>query len=232
MAQAFLGGAEQAHIVHGKRVTSEHVLLQLSGADADLMLYDVMAVSGVHAKCTRIDLQVTIPLPHYYSPGMAIMSLKTGSWGRGRPPEVRLVEGGGGLDTVYIGSRSSNRLIRLYVKEVNGERYLRFEVEYRGDYASQIWSTLNKGGSKAQFINAELRRIPLWFTLSRDFERCVRNDDGHGVKTVTKQTDTVAWLGGLVSDVVKRMMADHDEGAQVRDLVRGWAELADRIDES
>lgn len=225
--QVWLGTATQRYKIHGKMVTGEHALMQVSGASADALWHTLAETVSPRSRCTRVDLQVTVPMPNSWHSAGLVSHLQQARWGRGRPPEVQLIANPGGDDTVYIGARTSDRLIRIYVKERD---WLRFEVQYSGDYAKQVWGKLRKGEGKAAILKAEVLRVPLPFALSRAFERFLSADPADLPKTVRKNSDTLAWLYGQVNEVVKRMMLDHDEGEETRQLVRDWCKIADNYD--
>lgn len=67
-----------------------------------------------------------------------------------------LADGLGEGDTLYLGSRSSDRMMRVYDKtaqqgldpKVVGQRW-RYEVELKGDYAAAAWSAIVRGEDAA-----------------------------------------------------------------------------------
>jgi hypothetical protein len=79
--------------------------------------------------------------------------------------KVNVIRGEDGFDTIYIGTRSSPRFIRIYCKEVAGVRYVRFEVEFKEDLAKQAWNGVRLHGSASlgPLLRAELDSLPLGF---------------------------------------------------------------------
>lgn len=118
------------------------------------------------AKVTRIDLAVTV----YYSedlPWVAKVTADDAEEARKRPgrkPFRKLVlyDGKGDGDTCYIGSRASEEVSRVYDKyRQSGEELFfgawRWEVEYKGSRAVQIWKGLKNSSDKARAITATVQ---------------------------------------------------------------------------
>lgn len=92
-------------------------------------------------RVTRVDIQVTVPgdsetykffdmLCEHRFQGFRDSTGKALQW--------VFIEGSNGLDTLYVGSRKSDYYRRIYVKEINQERYIRFELELKGQTARSI----------------------------------------------------------------------------------------------
>jgi hypothetical protein len=114
---------------------------------ADPIIYYLSQNLTSLVRYTRIDLQITIPLPEWHS----ARALKDHMGAGGAM--VELIEGKSGLDTVYIGSRESAHFWRVYVKEdENKRRFLRFEVEIKHDrdkIPNRVIYEIKKNGRKA-----------------------------------------------------------------------------------
>ena len=160
--QIFAGVAEQANEIHG--------LLDVSGEESHAMM-TWEAPRGLEVKCTRLDLQITIPIEKEYEYRARDFkdALEQTDWSsanciRIHKRRLKLVEGPTeeGLDTLYIGSRSSDRLARVYVKEdVDGDQYLRFEVEFKSARAELVFRTcVDDGKNVAAILKGEWDRIP------------------------------------------------------------------------
>ena len=112
-----------------------HYLLSIAGYLADGALRHDFG----SARCSRIDLQLTFPKPADYS-ARSLKDELLSSVDNARNREVRkigLVESDG-YDTIYIGSRKSDRFTRLYIKELDDGDYLRYEVELKGRVARSV----------------------------------------------------------------------------------------------
>lgn len=142
---------------------------------------------------------------------------------------VRLVDGAGDGDTLYIGSRSSGVFMRVYNKEKeSGEpRYkgvVRFEVQFNGPVAADMGKKLAQGAYNVSVMAA---------TTLEAFRRAgvdIRAGDGTGeyvrwhVQTPKVDDDAqVKWLKKQVGPVARRLENFYGEGfiADILELRRG-----------
>lgn len=220
-------GSKGSHTFWGTGTQNgiEHTLFQASGETADVAL-DL--AKGTETRCTRIDLQVTIDL----FAGWDSRELYDGladpmaEW-NGRQKAVSIVQSGDGLDTVYIGSRKSSMLIRIYVKPSADGRpaYLRFECEYKGDKADGVYRAIVEGKyTPESILQFELHRLPeLEFGLSGRFSDVIRAVPGApSPKTDPGQSDTIDWLLRQVEPAVIRLLHDHEHGARMERILTRW----------
>ena len=219
----FLGQAVQ----QGRR----HAMLQCSGERAD-EVFPFLHYDG-DVKCTRIDLQVTIDLPMNYDARALYDGIK--EWQAvGKPRAVSLVESGDGLDTVYIGSRQSDRFTRIYVKPLaDGARVIRFETEFKGQHASHVVQLLIADPNNlAKLLAGEVDALPeLKFGLSERFLAALGyNTLRSRPKRKDALTGGLRWLMHQVDPAILRLMNDHEVGYTVRNIIRQWARAADEID--
>jgi hypothetical protein len=105
-------------------------MLQVPGMLAEqaaLLLDDVRGVLHV----SRFDLQVTIPIegaPHPKDLYSVLSKPEEYPWQQpGRPPRVTLLTNSEGGETIYIGSRTSDIMQRIYIKHMEGRHYVRYE---------------------------------------------------------------------------------------------------------
>lgn len=211
-----------------------HYMLQASGQAAD-GIFPFLAWNRETVNCTRIDLQITIDLPTGYSGRKLYDGLK--EWdGDGKPRQLELRESGDGLDTVYIGSRQSDRFTRIYVKPLaSGAHAIRFETEFKGQHAnSVVQGIIADPDNLAGFLAGEITSLPeLKFGLSKRFLGAL----GHNLALRSKPkrrdelTGGLRWLKTQVDPAMLRLMRDHEVGYTVRNIVRGWARAADEIDD-
>lgn len=78
--------------------------------------------------------------------------------------------------TTYIGSRQSERFMRIYLKDIEGFRYTRFEYELKGRYAEMIGGFLLKGMTIREafaFANMNHIRIDDLVSFSEEEKPCV-----------------------------------------------------------
>lgn len=203
----------------------EHTMFQASGEIADLAFQHL---DQKDIRCTRLDLQATIPLPAGYNARLLydILTDDQAEWG-GRARNVQLVESGDRLDTVYIGARSSDLWIRIYVK-ADGKgvpAYLRFEVEYKGQKADAVrGAILDVKRTVRSVLAFELRRLPsaqdwplmsFWGMLGAPGGRITP-------ETVESENSTITWLLRQVEPAVLRLLHGHEHGDRMSAILRRW----------
>lgn len=194
---------------------TENYIVDVSGEDADnalpLLLYSDM-------KPTRIDVQYTARMPVWWDSAEFYFMMEHGVWpGRKREVQARL---NAGNDTIYIGDRTSQRYIRIYVKEGN---HIRFEVEYKKSRAVEAMRHISNGRRHAMagMMQAEISSLPVHPFLSGlkgELDRYNKNEIKVKVSRV-KTTDLarVKWLASLLP-TIEKMTNDHDYG----NMVTGW----------
>lgn len=203
----------------------QHAMLQASGEIADRVLW---LANDDRLRCTRIDLQVTIDLPKGFSSRDLYDGLvhRDADWD-GRRKAISIVQSGDGLDTVYIGSRKSDMLMRIYVKPdaAGYASYIRFECEYKGDKADGVYKSIVGGTHTiANILSFELQRLPaLEFGLSTLFWEPLRaTGKMPSPKTVPGQSDTIDWLLRQVEPAVIRLLHDHEHGGRMETILKRW----------
>jgi len=154
-SKVFLGVGRQK----GKR----HFLIQCSGQDSDELLNEIFPLCLVdgRAKCTRIDLQVTIDEPENWSQiEYEELAEKHGLKPTKRRSSDKVNGGGLELMTVYTGTRESGRFNRVYEKVMmSGLRLLRFETQFGRGYAKAVAASLTAGKvSRKEVIKGEIYR--------------------------------------------------------------------------
>lgn len=146
----FLGEAVQ----RGRR----HWMIQVSDEMADEYIAHTLYSIRYHdANCTRVDMQITEVEPEYWSQFDFLTRMK----GIGGIVEWRESESEGRRwQTVYIGSRTSDRFVRVYQKETDArERLLRFEVEVKSARAMAVMRRIAEGHTVRQLLLAETQRV-------------------------------------------------------------------------
>lgn len=147
---------------------ADGTMLNLSGNVPSSVVRRVLATG---AKCTRVDLQVTVRTSQYTASYAeqavdaafaARAEMENRNWAK-----IRLLKGYGEGDTAKIGSRTSGKYGRLYDKEKQShddryERCWRYEVEYKDELAPLVALQLQAshdiigfaiGMVRAQFID-------------------------------------------------------------------------------
>jgi hypothetical protein len=214
---------------YGSQKGRKHYLLTTFGEDAETILH---RTSSSTARCTRIDLQVTIRIPEYFDSRNLYDKLqaKDTKW-NGRRLKPTLRQSGGGLDTVYIGSRTSQRFVRIYVKPDKNDQpaYLRYEVEFKGKLADQVRRLIVSRETFARnILHGELNRLPIYVSRTLGRIRETLHGERYTVKpeTVYIEGSTIAWLQDSVSPAVVRLLHSHQDGIVMRKLLRQWVQYA------
>lgn len=110
------------------------------------------------AKCTRLDIQATAAQPREWSQWDLLVRLRE----RGRNVSWKAstdVETGLELATVYVGSRESDRILRIYEKLTDaGHKLLRFETEYKASRADNMMGAIcRNSGRVSDYLLYELQ---------------------------------------------------------------------------
>lgn len=228
-------GCSYSHAFHGQgeQAGYSHWLVQVSGELAEFGLMSLTELADVNAvKCTRIDLQVTVPLPADWDLRTHVDKLREGTWPwRRRKVEFYENEGPGG--TIYVGSRQSSKFARIYIKFSDSDQWplcLRYEVELKAEIADVIFKTLAvEAVTTGQLLRGEWERLPLiesqsWLAIERALPK-----DGTPVllpKELPDENKTIRWLIHKVTPTIKRMLNSHEHGYRTYswliDLVHEW----------
>lgn len=228
----------QKDFTNGEHCGKRHYMVRVSGRRSDYFLDVLGRQIEAHIddiNCTRLDLQVTVP--GSLSNCRDIVDDLRNKWssGRGRNPKISLIESD--LRTIYIGSRQSTRMVRVYEKLSDiGEIFTRFEVELKGHLASEyLRRLLNDRSYLKVALAGEFRRFPVnladdYIPFSNLREYFLDSDHVPPVMHIRKDTDTIRWLRTQVDSAVRNAI-DHDNADTLRDLFMSWLLLVDRLDD-
>jgi hypothetical protein len=204
----------------GEQNKQRHYVFRTAGNSSSVLFDLADKFDAVY--CTRIDVQVTIKLPPQYNPFKIYLDHKY----NGRAG-VTVLDGPTG-STIYFGSRTSDKFLRLYEKQYEDGKYLRLEFEFKGKLARAVYETMRATavGPTAVFQNY-LPKFGLadyimgWFDTGNDAEplrlEIEHNEDFHKQMT---------WLSSLSNTVVEMGNA-HETGDFVRRLLNDWLERID-----
>jgi hypothetical protein len=174
-------------------------------------------------ECSRIDLQLTIPLPcpinESYTNFQELTDecadgIKRGDV-QGQRCKVNSILSHDGFCTLYVGDRSSQRFYRIYVKENSEKHYIRFEVEYKkkSGLAGRIYREINKEPEKiSNLIAAEIESLPPHL-LTNPIKTAVSATIGDFMKNGRIEKDpnkTLRWMRHQVKPAFKRLIGNHD----------------------
>lgn len=206
----------------GLQGESNHAMARISGSESHRAFNELVKIG--EAKCTRLDVQITTFIQIDYSARKLVDDLRgcqSGEYSR----SVRLIENDDGLDTVYIGAGSSDRFARIYVKQADEKKYLRFEVEHKREWAETVAKKYKLGeitlaGVLVNFIdtigsNDTQGVIAMFYDLL------------DGVKAglvlpsrVHDDDKTMDWIFDQVTPAMIRLLADHDKGPYLANHLR------------
>jgi len=194
-------------------------LLVASGESAHWLLEHIWTTDELQwyeTKCTRLDVQVTIPWPDY--PFFLRHLMLTG--GVQASCVHGISEGDEWKETLYLGSRSSPVLVRAYRKRVDdsGHDWLRVEVEYKRQASRRLFQEIVSDGRVGNWFLPVEERCPSLYEMIDPYLR----DDPAKPLIEREQGNTIKWLSTIVANCVCRLLADDDYSEQVTELVAQW----------
>ena len=169
--------------------------------------------------CTRFDIQITLRTGEEPSQTMFLIWKRNPGWttGQGRKSKVKKVVGPTGIESMFFGSRQSDRFFRVYDKGVeSGDAWyrmaLRWELELKGDvahqYASQLSTTERQDAAMlatvCEFSRERLRIRPGAGILrwsATDEIKCARSPE-----TAQSYIKELRWLHRSVRPCVERLV--------------------------
>lgn len=189
------------------------VMVQASGQAAHIIC-ELLPWVGWH--CTRIDLQVTVKDTRSTQERMLLhrnqaLTGRTAAGG-GRPWRVRYIEGMGDGDSLYIGSRASQVMMRVYDKERESGRadeYLgcvRYEVEFKGAAARTAFAQVTDSTARRRAVLDIVAAKCAHYGIEAPLDTptgAVYNIRGQA--EVTDLEAQMCWLARSVAPVVKRL---------------------------
>lgn len=200
-------GNKCRHALYGEK--EEWCMLQVSGYEAKRALR--VAVTGT--QCTRIDIQCTYQFDDAdFAMAMAYIDqcAQQHKTPKHRPPQITEVCQRMDIQTIYIGSRSSDVFVRIYKKfeESGKDEYrncIRFEVELKGRASKALWQQIVSTGMGVGALLSILRNV----LRDRGVEM---PPEGFSDGTVelppsqtTREEGTMAWLARQVAPAVARL---------------------------
>ena len=206
-------------------VQRPHHMVQATGFSAQQMLADVVelvAVADRLVKCTRIDLQITVPLlspTRFTLPDIARLFPDANSTKMGTGREVSLYPQGFGS--------ASERYWRLYVKlDDENAHYLRFEVMLRGMVSKQTFKAIRSHSEDMArvWLGEWQRAIEKWPQLAEfaEVKTAVQlaeeqaRGDCFSVVVARADTNTYKWLTEVAIPSARRFINSHDTPLEQR----------------
>jgi hypothetical protein len=212
---------EGLFVGRGMQGNKAHTVLNISGNLAQTWYKNFTRLDAWY--CTRIDLQRTIKTPLADDEKLAIIRDDCDT------PKTTLIESEEN-DTLYLGSRTSDRFTRLYEKILD-ETYLRLEFELKGFRSRACWDAIRAGESTDKIFCFYLERSALperiRFEYGNDGEKAT--ELVMRLQIATDEKKTLSWIISLDNSMALNM-ASHGIGEQVKLIVRSWAKYADYLD--
>ncbi len=210
---------ESFFIGMGAQGKKRHAIMHTSGHQAHTMYPVVRDFDGWY--CTRIDVQRTVKKPEWVDlPKLHKLLGKKGT------SLISSEEN----DTLYIGSRTSNKFTRLYEKLFD-EMYLRLEFELKGKRALLAWEAIISGEEVDRVYDYYLGKLRLPTRYIKLFKNAEHNatEKAMNKEREASAENKIIWLTSLDS-AMREAISDHDIGERTKVLIRSWSEYADKID--
>jgi len=149
----------------------------------------------------------------------------------GNAQKTARLQGSDGGTTIYIGSRTSERFLRLYDKAVQsgnrGDEWARLELETKGmvsrGLANLLNTTNNWGGAFLQMVNGmvQIEQCDSWNRLLPFDVTPI------GIPKLEKQSDTEAWIEKQVISAIAKHFIEHPDSIAIQRL----RDMLDLLDE-
>lgn len=211
----FIGRGEQNHKIH--------TIVNISGALSQKWFKHFASWDVWY--CTRMDLQRTIKSPLAKDEKLALIRDDCAT------ENTTLIESKEN-DTLYLGSRTSDKFTRLYEKILD-ETYLRLEFELKGFRSRAAWDALIAGDTNDKIFMFYLEREKLPERIKFEYRKDgdMATDKVMKLEIENDEAKTLKWVLSL-DDSMAKNMASHGIGEQVKTIVRSWAKHAEYLDKS
>jgi hypothetical protein len=162
--------------------------------------------------------------------GQAIyQSLKQGNNG-GTARNISRIENAQGGQTIYVGSRQSERFIRCYDKAAETgdftKQWWRLEVETKGDVARIVADALSTGADPSSIFDSIATKM-VGSIIGTPLEQFFSSGMvPWGVPKIEKMTDREKWIAEQVIAAVARHYIDNPNSEAIRNL----RDMLDKID--
>jgi hypothetical protein len=212
---------ESVFVGRGMQGNKAHTILNISGSLSHEWHEQFLRMDGWYS--TRIDLQRTILSPLAKDETLATVRDDCNT------KKTTLIESEEN-DTLYLGSRTSDKFTRLYEKILEGT-FLRLEFELKGFRSRATWDALRAGESldKIYYFYLERSALPerIKFEYGKDGD--ISTDLAMRLEIEKEEAKSLKWIISLDESMMKNM-GSHGIGEQVKIIVRAWAKYADHLD--
>lgn len=228
----------------GRQGIERHFMVTFTGEEADRAIKDIVPLlARSEWNCSRIDLQTTVPVEegqYWHLPNqfylMVMAEQRAFYSGRGGTVGVKLIRST--TDTLYIGSRTSDQMIRYYVKRSeDGKTFVRWEWELKGKRAKWAMHEIVSGGQSALpnvFYTLASRVRGTFSTFSEPHIEIATNYSdgailgGYSKRAITR--DTMQYLESLTGTIY-RVMTSHSTRQRAIAWVKLLCEMTDALDD-
>jgi hypothetical protein len=203
--QFFMGSGEQ----DGRR----HHVISASGSLAERMRKSLMLFDGLYA--TRTDIQITIVKPAWVDLAKLHKSL-----GKKLTTLISSEQN----DSLYFGSRESDKFARLYEKPLGDKMFLRMEFELKGKIAAGCWNAILGGESVGNVYKRLLIQSKLPTKFKSLFENAEDTATDRALRAEIEHDNqkTLRWIRSLDA-CMRRHINSHEIGDEVIEIIRSWA---------
>jgi hypothetical protein len=201
-------------------------VLEYHELDQTALIQTVLNAGG---SITRLDLAkdvqgVTVSLDEIYK------AMERGEHS-GNARSFSQIHSLGGGNTIYVGSRQSEKFIRIYDKaaqsQLTGERWYRFELETKGMVARALASLLSENSQWASaFATIALAMVDL--PSNRHYRAFFADAfTPIGIPKLEKKSDREMWIETQVTPAVAKHLVEYPDSEAVKrlvallDLIRG-----------
>lgn len=222
MSGTVLAGNADASVIGGRvdRPDSHldsHIIQVTSDLASWNPIYDAVVVKR-RGNVTRLDMQVTVNEPSRYDAYALYDQLRAGA------STTTIIEGATG-STVYVGSRMSDKMLRVYQKvDGEGKKLLRAEFELKRDMAKEVVNQLRAGESLTLMYNYLINKTGNEFLI----ETFTVGVAASPVRCKKPTPNTVRWfLDTVIPSLAKLKEADREGYNEVVSCLRNMIDNCD-----
>lgn len=201
--------------------------IRLAGAfDRDLIRH----ILGLNGRLARLDLALdlvdgkmtVVDLAHDYTDGHVKTRATSGTL---------VKELNGSADTLYVGSRASERFFRAYNKGAQlgvDFAWLRLELECKKVVARHIASTIANHPNERKVINTAIKKF-VDFPRQMEFQRAIKGSNVPIPPIPRKDGNTLSWLLETVPPALARFEAENPDIDVETLFVKAWEQARSKI---
>ena len=210
-------------------------ILRLSGIAAHYWLLDGLTAGH---NISRLDISSTVWGVSDQSSAIARHKLDTDTYRKSlqhKPYRVRLIDGVGDGDTLYIGSRESALFLRIYDKEREKNSTpeykgaMRYEAEFKEEFAQQAYTRATYGGYSVANCSQVLGGILARRGIDAVSAGCLQSSYFPDTKVSGSDVErSLKWLSSQVKPTLQNLlrMGYEKEALEALGLDKWWRDYA------